>query len=210
MNEWSMYLHVIGDAMNNLVVIVNACIIKYCVGLGDARFFSDPITSLLMCTALFVQTLPLITQSSLILMETAPESISEDIEDIDELKRVISGFDHVVDVHEVHLWRLDQSTTLCTAHVVVQSDDASVIMRTLDRIKGFLHENGLHSSSVQVELIGTRCRLEECTHEAGTQGCIVLSSATDTHCLDIVCDPGSGRQAECAARSCCAATGAVE
>jgi len=204
MNEWSMYLHVIGDALNNLVVVINACIIKYGVALGDARFYSDPITSLLMCAALLVQTLPLITQSSLILMEAAPETISETISDVDELKEALLAFPNVVDVHCLHLWRLDQNTSLCTAHVVVQSDDSSISMSTLDRIKGFLHENGLHSSAIQVELLGTVCHMQECPHTQGKAGCIMASSVQETHCLDIVC--GADGHGDCAAKSCCSKT----
>jgi Co/Zn/Cd efflux system component len=50
---------VMGDAIGSFLVILNACIIKYCDSWGEARFLSDPITSLIMCVILLVQTIPL-------------------------------------------------------------------------------------------------------------------------------------------------------
>ena len=72
LNEWSMYLHVMGDALGSAFVVANACIIKYGTQWGDARLLADPITSLVMVFIIMIQTVPLIYQTCHILLEMVP------------------------------------------------------------------------------------------------------------------------------------------
>ena len=72
LNEWSMYLHVMGDALGSAFVVANACIIKYGTQWGDARLLVDPITSLVMVFIIMIQTVPLIYQTCHILLEMVP------------------------------------------------------------------------------------------------------------------------------------------
>jgi len=74
MNEWSMYLHVMGDALGSAFVVVNACIIKYGGAWGDNRLLADPLTSLVMVFIIMIQTVPLVRDTCLILMETVSSS----------------------------------------------------------------------------------------------------------------------------------------
>ncbi len=62
-------------------------------------------------------------------------------------------------------------------------------------------DNGLHSSSIQIEVLGRECGSERCEHTKDWEGCVVIHSERDSHCLDVVCDVGA--QSECVARSCC-------
>ena len=55
LNELSMYLHVLGDAIGSAFVVGNACILKYGEQWGDRRLLADPIASLIMCFIILIQ-----------------------------------------------------------------------------------------------------------------------------------------------------------
>jgi len=202
MNEWSMYVHVMGDALGSAFVVGNACIIKYgaqfdvWVGKKDARLLADPITSLIMVFIIMIQTVPLVRDTCLILMETAPAKISSDIADVEALEEELRRVPGVLDLHEFHLWSLNTSTFVCTVHVVLQPESALEINVTVDRIKKLLHRNNIHSSTIQTEILDP-C-VPQCDHNEEV-GCDVSSLHRNASaCADFVCDDG-----ECITNSCC-------
>lgn len=59
----------------------------------------------------------------------------------------------VVDVHELHIWRLDQKKTLASAHLVL-ADDSNIDFNKLARtINECFHAYGIHSITLQPELV---------------------------------------------------------
>jgi len=203
MNEWSMYLHVMGDALGSAIVILNASLIKYAKSWGDYRFMADPITSLLMVAIILVQTIPLVKDTALILMETAPSLISEEIQDVDSLHESLSRVEGVLEVHELHIWRLNQSTALCTVHVVMQTTSTQEVTATVDRIKQLLHSNNIHSSTIQTEIISMCESAAACSHLPSSSGCARVEhlSKNLSNCADLVCDDN-----QCLTNSCCSIT----
>ncbi|KAL4902815.1 cation efflux protein [Aspergillus multicolor] len=76
MNMVGVLLHVLGDAANNLGVMVAALVIwltRY-----EARYYADPATSLGIAAMIFLSALPLIRQSGLVLLESAPNGLDPD------------------------------------------------------------------------------------------------------------------------------------
>ncbi len=81
-------------------------------------------------------------------------------------------------VHEIHVWQLDEERLIGTAHLAVSG--ASNYYAVLDAAKGVFHAAGVHATTMQVEFV------------------LNSASATDVQgCFDMVC--GSG----CAAAQCC-------
>lgn len=69
-------IHVIGDALNNIGVIISALVIwltNY-----DARFYADPGTSMGIAIMILLSSLPLVKQSGKILMQSAPRGVVVD------------------------------------------------------------------------------------------------------------------------------------
>jgi len=188
-NEWSMYLHVLGDAIGSAFVILNACILKFGIHWGDARLLADPIASLLMCFIILVQAVPLVRATSLILMESAPAGFrgAEGV-NMNSLREDLENLPGVIGAHQLCVWQLDSSTVLCTVHIVLQADSVQLANHTVDRIKKLLHRNNIHSSTVQTEIHHPQCSLcdDECT----------ISLSKQSQCSDFVCD-----DAECIANS---------
>lgn len=79
LNMLGVILHVIGDAVNNIGVIVAALAIWKAK--SDKRFYADPAVSLFIAIMIFVSAVPLVKNSGLILLQSAPLGV--DIGDIE-------------------------------------------------------------------------------------------------------------------------------
>ena len=75
-------IHVIGDAINNIGVIVSAVIIWKCE--GEARHYADPAVSVFIAVMILATALPLVKNSGAILLQIAPAGI-----DLDHVKHDI-------------------------------------------------------------------------------------------------------------------------
>lgn len=71
-------LHIIGDAINNIGVIIAALVLWKST--SDARFYADPAISLFIAVMIFASAFPLVKGAGSILLEAAPLGI--DMEDI--------------------------------------------------------------------------------------------------------------------------------
>jgi zinc transporter 1 len=71
-NSHGMFLHVLGDALGSIAVIASALIIKYATGLGDARFYFDPIASVLITCFIAYHTVPFVRSCVYIMLQRAP------------------------------------------------------------------------------------------------------------------------------------------
>ena len=74
-----VFIHVIGDALNNIGVIIAAVVIwqtHY-----DARFYADPGVSMGIAIMILLSAIPLVKNSGTILLQSAPRGV-----DLDDVK----------------------------------------------------------------------------------------------------------------------------
>lgn len=69
-------IHVIGDAFNNVGVIVAALVIW--LTSSEARFYADPGISMGIALMILVTSIPLVKNSGKILMQSAPKGVDMD------------------------------------------------------------------------------------------------------------------------------------
>ncbi|KAK3339248.1 cation efflux family-domain-containing protein [Neurospora tetraspora] len=138
-------IHVMGDAINNLGVIMAALLIWLVK--SDARFYADPGVSVGIAIMIILSSVPLIKNSGEILLESAPKGVrTEDIKhDIEKVPGVDS-------IHELHVWRLDQHKAIASVHVVLTEDSIVNFMDKARTIGECLHAYGIHSATIQPEL----------------------------------------------------------
>src|SRR5271156_6995751 len=86
MNMKAVFLHVLGDALGNIGVILTALFIW--LTNFSWRYYSDPVISLIITAIIFSSALPLVKSASLILLQGVPQGVSlEDVKaDILEVK----------------------------------------------------------------------------------------------------------------------------
>ncbi|KAI0133001.1 cation efflux family protein [Xylariales sp. AK1849] len=142
------FVHVIGDALNNIGVIIAALVIWLTT--YDARFYADPGVSMGIAIMILLSSLPLVKNSGKILMQSAPRGVNSD-----DVKHDLERIPGIESVHELHIWRLDQKKSIASAHVVVSNDNMTDFMDSAKTIKECLHAYGIHSATLQPELAMT-------------------------------------------------------
>ena len=100
LNIRGVYLHVLGDALGSVIVIVNALVIYYAS--GKWTMYIDPVMSVLMVIIILKTSIPLLKESSMILMQTVPTHLK--IKEIQE--KLMGQIDGVLSIHEFHIWQL--------------------------------------------------------------------------------------------------------
>ncbi|KAH3903114.1 cation diffusion facilitator family transporter SCDLUD_000726 [Saccharomycodes ludwigii] len=145
LNMHGVFLHVLGDALGNVGVILTALLIwktDY-----SWRFYSDPFVSLVITAIIFSSAIPLSRKASRILLQATPSTISADavVKDILNIPGVRS-------VHDFHIWNLTESFFIASLHVEIDStpEHFSEIAKL---IRNIFHRYGIHSATVQPEFI---------------------------------------------------------
>ncbi|KAJ8123035.1 hypothetical protein ONZ43_g913 [Nemania bipapillata] len=138
-------VHVIGDALNNLAVIIAALVIW--LTSSPTRFYADPGVSTAISILILVSAIPLVKNSGKILMQSAPRGV-----DLEDVKHDLEKIPGIESVHELHIWRLDQKKSIASAHVVVSNNEMTDFMDQAKTVKECLHAYGIHSATLQPEL----------------------------------------------------------
>ncbi|KAI0206383.1 cation efflux protein [Astrocystis sublimbata] len=140
-----VFVHVLGDALNNVAVIIAALIIW--LTKSPNRFYADPGISTFISIFIFASSIPLVKNSGKILMQSAPRDV-----DLEDVKHDLEKIPGIESVHELHIWRLDQKKAIASAHVVVSNNEMTDFMDQAKTVKECLHAYGIHSATVQPEL----------------------------------------------------------
>ncbi|KAK5188889.1 hypothetical protein LTR47_010856 [Exophiala xenobiotica] len=139
-------IHVIGDAINNVGVIISALVIwlaKY-----PGRFYADPGVSTGIAFMILASAVPLVKNSGSILLESVPLGVN-----LEDIRHDLESIPGVASVHELHAWRLNQSKAIASAHIVTNDSSLSHFMAQAERIGECLHAYGIHSVTLQPELV---------------------------------------------------------
>ncbi|MFW6149662.1 MAG: cation diffusion facilitator family transporter, partial [Atribacterota bacterium] len=102
LNIRSAYLHLLGDTLSSLAVIIGGIIIYF-----YDFYLIDPILSIIIAIFIMVQGYQILKQSILILMERVPAKIN-----IEEIKKKIEFIPQVNNLHHIHIWQIDEKRVL--------------------------------------------------------------------------------------------------
>ena len=109
LNIRAAYLHLIGDAMTSLAVIVGAV----CIWLFQV-YWIDPLVTVLISIYIFVHTYKILKESVGILMQFSPPEIDQQ-----EVIQVLQEIAGISSVHHIHIWQLADHQTYFEAHLVL-------------------------------------------------------------------------------------------
>lgn len=145
LNMHGVFLHVAGDALGNIGVIIAALFIwktDY-----SWKQYTDPVVSLIITCLIFASALPLSRKSSRILLQATPSSISAD-----EVKDQVLKIPGVISVHDFHIWNLNESLSIASIHVQISATPSQFVIIT-KLIRNIFHNYGIHSATVQPEFV---------------------------------------------------------
>ncbi|KAL9085790.1 MAG: hypothetical protein Q9165_007422 [Trypethelium subeluteriae] len=141
----AVLLHVFGDAINNVGVMVAALAIW--LGKWEGRYYADPGVSMGIALMILASSIPLVQDSGAVLLQSAPEGV-----DPEDVKLDIETIPGVCSVHELHIWRLDQKKSIASAHIVMSDPSMKDFMEKAKVVTECLHAYGIHSAILQPEL----------------------------------------------------------
>ncbi|KAJ4270287.1 hypothetical protein NW762_001963 [Fusarium torreyae] len=141
-----VFIHVLGDAINNIGVIIAAVIVWKAEGNG--RYYADPAVGVFIALMILLSAIPLVKNSGAILLQIAPRGIS-----LEDVKHDIEKIPGIESVHELHIWRLDQRKSVASAHIVVDGRTVEGFASKAKIIMECLHAYGVHSATLQPEVL---------------------------------------------------------
>lgn len=144
----AMILHVIGDALGNIGVIVSALIIWLTAWSG--RFYADPAVSLFITIIILKSTIPLTSATAKILLQATPDHI-----DVNDIKEDIQELPGVISCHHVHVWQLSDTQIVASMHIQcefpISEAGGEKYMDLAKAVRKCLHAYGIHSATIQPE-----------------------------------------------------------
>ena len=127
LNVRSAYLHMLGDALGSVGILVGATVIHYT---GWQRV--DPLLSILIAILIVWTAWDVIKESLNILLEGLPRGMQ--LGGVLASMRQVEG---VLDVHDLHIWSLGSSTHALSCHVRIEDvppSESEAILRRLNKM----------------------------------------------------------------------------
>jgi len=141
-NLSAAFIHVVGDALQSLGVMLAASLIWY-----DDRFqLADPLCTFLFSILVLLTTARLVKQSVGVLMEGAPDGI-EPVQ-VEAALREIEG---VVEVHDLHVWSLSVGKPSLSVHLLSDDDHDSSVLVLQNASAMLASRFNIHHATIQVE-----------------------------------------------------------
>ncbi|SGZ57879.1 CIC11C00000002105 [Sungouiella intermedia] len=156
MNMEGVFLHVLGDALGNIGVIVTALFIwktNY-----SWKYYSDPLVSLLITAIIFSSALPLCRKSCKILLQATPANVNSN-----KIVEEITLIPAIKSLHDFHIWNLNEDFLVASVHIELNSseqDEAVSENETINKaafvevvglVREILHKYGIDSVTIQPE-----------------------------------------------------------
>ncbi|XP_072959398.1 metal tolerance protein 1-like [Typha angustifolia] len=140
-NVHSAYLHVLGDSIQSIGVMIGGAIIWY----KPEWKIIDLICTLIFSVVVLVTTIKMLRSILEVLMESTPREI-----DATRLEKGLCEMDGVVAVHELHIWAITVGKVLLACHVTVTPEaDADLV---LDKVVGYIRrEYNISHITIQIE-----------------------------------------------------------
>jgi len=150
MNMTGVFLHVLGDALGSVVVLISGAVIMWTD--WEYKEYCDPLLSLIIVLIISTTSWPLLRDSTLVLLNTIPPSI--DLASLEtSLVNTVRG---VQGIHELHVWQLVGSRVIASCHLEMSrpdtgGDPVTHHMEVAREVKEFFHREGIHSTTIQLE-----------------------------------------------------------
>ena len=144
MNLRSTFLHLAGDLLNSVGVLLSAAIIHF-----TGRLAADPLISFLIAATIVWSAIRLCKEAVDVLLEGAPRHIA-----VGEVSGVLEKVPGVNAVHDLHVWTITSGLIALSCHIVVTCEGPDC--RTHDQIltdaKAVLREKfAIEHTTIQFE-----------------------------------------------------------
>ena len=146
-NIRAAYLHLIFDALGSVGAIMSGLLI-WLWGV----YWIDTITSLLIVILILAGTWKMILDSIKMLIDSVPEGMN-----YGQIRRSILNLNHVIDVHDLHIWSIGQNNPALSAHIILTNDctEKQHWDQCLKQVQDMLAQSfNIKHTTIQVEPLG--------------------------------------------------------
>ncbi len=141
-NIKSAYLHLLGDMMTSIAVLIGGILIKYL-----QTYWIDPLFSILIAFYLIYSSWDIFKTSINIIMQFTPNGLN-----INEAVAELEKIEGVKNIHHVHIWQLNDRDIFFESHVDVEEDinisEFEKLKKTMDAV---LARYNIHHVTLQPE-----------------------------------------------------------
>jgi len=153
LNIKSAFLHVLGDMLSSVGVIVGGIIM-----LVTQYYIVDPIISILIGLIILRGAVGVLKECSDILLEGVPKNIK-----LSEVEKVLKHIPGVVGIHDLHVWSISSAHHALSAHVMVNEQTTHSTKKILDEIQAKVMDNfNIEHSTIQFESLCCGTQKVEC------------------------------------------------
>lgn len=126
-----VYLHNLTDTLASVAVIIGGFfILKY------DMYWIDTFLTLLIALYILIQSFLLTPNILNFFMDGTPKGIN-----IDQIKKKIEEIDLVLDMHDIHVWGIDEEQNALEAHVIVEVSELNEVEKLKYQIKEILDKS---------------------------------------------------------------------
>ncbi|XP_020768272.2 calcium/manganese antiporter SLC30A10 isoform X1 [Odocoileus virginianus] len=184
LNIRGVLLHVMGDALGSVVVVITA-IIFYVLPLKredpcNWQCYIDPSLTVVMVIIILSSAFPLIKETAAILLQMVPKGVN-----MEELMSKLSAVPGISSVHEVHIWELISGKIIATLHIKYQQDGGD--QDATRKIREIFHNAGIHSVTIQFE----KADLKEALEHKDLQLLCSFPCVAKSCAKQLCCPPGA-------------------
>lgn len=148
LNIRGAFLHIIGDAVSSVGVIIGGIVIAY-----TGWFLIDPILSMLIALGIIAGAIGLVTESVNVLLESAPSHLN-----LAAVASEVGAVRGVREAYHIHVWTITSGVYALSAHVVIDDQMVSDSRTLLEEIRTLLSQRfKIQHSTIQLEC--ERCDL---------------------------------------------------
>lgn len=143
LNIKAAYLHLLGDTLSSFAVIAGGVLIYF-----FEIYWLDPIITFLIGLYILKETFQILKETIDILMQSTPAGI-----DPEKIKYDIESIEHVMNIHHLHIWNLNDKQIHFECHIDLDKDvKLSDTQETKLSIEKLLHDKyGISHLTIQFE-----------------------------------------------------------
>jgi cobalt-zinc-cadmium efflux system protein len=144
MNLKSSYLHLLGDTLSSVGVIIGGILIYF-----FNVYWVDPLLTVLISLYVLKGSYEIIKGAIQILMQGVPKNL-----DLENIAQRLQEIDGVENVHHAHIWSLDENNIIFDAHVNIKDMLVSETDAIQNRIEHEMGRFGINHVTIQFEYNG--------------------------------------------------------
>ncbi|MFN3603729.1 MAG: cation diffusion facilitator family transporter [Leptonema sp. (in: bacteria)] len=140
LNLKSAFIHMFGDGLITLGVILSAIIIKF-----TNFYWIDPLFSICIVIVIFFNSWDLFYESLNLIIDGVPKEIH-----VEKIKKFLESIPEIKNIHDLHIWAMSTTEIALTVHVVKsnsKSDDELLLKISNELEKNFQ----IRHTTIQIE-----------------------------------------------------------